>query len=196
MKTSTPRFALLALSLMVALTACGDATSPPVSARPPALPALDQNGAPRMIDTSGSNHVIALATWCGYSAEFLDIIKHARIRPYLGDDTFTFVLGDEWSTLESAIDERIASGSMTEADKQAFHAQVTSQGRPVILADEDFLADIPGEPLFVEDFAGLSGFPARYAAGPGSFEDHAFDALSDAGVPDAVLVAVVEDLRR
>ena len=132
---------------------------------------LNEDGSEGEFKYNSSQVYCYVATWCPYSKKFIDIIKDSTIQANLKNNNFSFLLGDEWPSIERQLDELVAAGEMTEAKAQESLSYLKEKSGYGLLLDPDFVESLPGKVYLIKNTESIDidSIPSVYSNETDSF---------------------------
>jgi hypothetical protein len=168
---------LVALVLLVGLAgACGGQQAATTTAAPKQLAILNGDGKPSSLAVTPETLVVAVASWCQVSRQFVRFVQDERIKPMLAGYRLVFVFErEEWGVIESKLQAQDPSLKQNPAKLRLTVERLKSDAGGGPLYNPEFLDALPGTHYLLADErpAGLDSFPSMFDHKSGAFSEHA-----------------------
>lgn len=127
------------------------------------------------IDVNDRTLVIALATWCPHSKNFVKTITDPRVTPAFQGYTWFFVVAEnEWTSVRKQLAELKGSDALNGLSVDAALKRLKAKAGNGPLFDPSVLDSLPGKLFTLSENSPtkLDSFPSLYSHESGAFDSH------------------------
>ncbi len=105
----------------------------------------------KQVDLTVDNKTIltAVATWCPYSQQYIEVLNDSEIKPYIKDYKLIFVFENEYPEMKARIQYGCEEGLYSEGECQELSRSLEEkENQGGLLWNPDFLNNVPGDFYF------------------------------------------------